>query len=120
MACFLASSCRRLKGKEGASRNCTCAHESEPRFACHAGASREKEFHSEALITSVCPQNYLNESLKYLDKAYPGGAGSGASLAGLSSSPSVSSSMIGPDTKPIYIDTKALLGHHMQSAADKK
>ena len=49
-------------------------------------------------------QNYLNESLKYLDKSYP----NSSSLTGLPHSPP--SSMA--DTKPIYIDTKALLGHH--------
>merc|ERR1712226_588876 len=54
-----------------------------------------------AALTAV--QNYLNESLKYLDKSYP----NSSSLSGLPhSSPS---SMV--DTKPIYIDTKALLGH---------
>ena len=49
-------------------------------------------------------QNYLNESLKYLDKSYP----NSSSITGLPHSPP--SSMA--DTKPIYIDTKALLGHH--------
>lgn len=47
-------------------------------------------------------QNYLNESLKYLDKSYPN-----TSLAGLHT-PMV-------DTKPIYIDTKTLLGHHVDN-----
>jgi transcription factor AP-2 len=55
-----------------------------------------------AALTAV--QNYLNESLKYLDKSYP----NSSSLTGLPHSPP--SSMA--DTKPIYIDTKALLGHH--------
>jgi len=50
-----------------------------------------------AALTAV--QNYLNESLKHLDKSYPN-----TSLAGLHTPMS--------DTKPIYIDTKALLGHH--------
>lgn len=53
-----------------------------------------------AALTAV--QNYLNESLKYLDKSYPN-----SSISGIHSPPS---SMA--DTKPIYIDTKALLGHH--------
>ena len=47
-------------------------------------------------------QNYINESLKYLDKSYPN-----TSLAGLHTPMS--------DTKPIYIDTKALLGHHVDN-----
>jgi len=55
-----------------------------------------------AALTAV--QNYLNESLKYLDKSYP----NSSSITGLPHSPP--SSMA--DTKPIYIDTKALLGHH--------
>jgi len=50
-----------------------------------------------AALTAV--QNYLNESLKYMDKSYPN-----TSLAGLHTPVA--------DTKPIYIDTKALLGHH--------
>merc|ERR1711899_122720 len=49
-------------------------------------------------------QRHLNESLKYLDKSYP----NSSSITGLPHSPP--SSMA--DTKPIYIDTKALLGHH--------
>lgn len=47
-------------------------------------------------------QNYLNESLKYLDKSYPN-----TSLAGLHTPMA--------DTKPIYIDTKALLGQHVDN-----
>ena len=43
-------------------------------------------------------QNYLNESLKHLDKSYPN-----TSLAGLHNPMT--------DTKPIYIDSKILLGH---------
>jgi transcription factor AP-2 len=57
-----------------------------------------------AALTAV--QNYLNESLKHLDKSYPN-----TSLAGLHT-PNV-------DTKPIYIDTKALLGHHMHMDSNK-
>jgi len=53
-----------------------------------------------AALTAV--QNYINESLKYLDKSYPN-----TSLAGLHTPMS--------DTKPIYIDTKALLGHHVDN-----
>ena len=83
------------------------------------------------------PQNYLNESLKYLDKVYPNSSGgsanatsgaaanpsktaSAASLAPPSAAPtaaaatSASSAMILPDTKPIFVDTKALLGQQMQ------
>ena len=53
-------------------------------------------------------QNYLNECLKHLDKSYPN-----TSLGSLHSSMT--------DTKPICIDTKALLaGHHMSAAIDKK
>jgi len=53
-------------------------------------------------------QNYLNESLKFLEKSYPSN-----SLGGIHSSM--------PDTKPIYIDTKSLLGNHHQSGMhDKK
>ena len=89
-------------------------------------------------------QNYLNESLKFLDKAYPNGGGQGstpgggpggnltpnsnlhvavttppASSSSTAASP-VSSLMMHQDTKPIYIDSKALLGHHMHHLADKK
>jgi len=53
-----------------------------------------------AALTAV--QNYLNESLKYMDKSYPN-----TSLAGLHTPVA--------DTKPIYIDTKALLGHHVDN-----
>ena len=84
------------------------------------------------------PQNYLNESLKYLDKVYPNSSGgsanatsaaaanpaktaaTAASLAPPSAAPtaaaatSASSAMILPDTKPIFVDTKALLGQQMQ------
>lgn len=83
------------------------------------------------------PQNYLNESLKYLDKVYPNSSGgssnatsgaaatnpsktAAASLAPPSAAPtaaaatSASSAMILPDTKPIFVDTKALLGQQMQ------
>ena len=82
------------------------------------------------------PQNYLNESLKYLDKVYPNSSGgsanatsgaaanpaktAAASLAPPSATPtaaaatSASSAMILPDTKPIFVDTKALLGQQMQ------
>jgi len=49
-----------------------------------------------AALTAV--QNYLNESLKHLDKSYPN-----TSLAGLHNPMT--------DTKPIYIDSKILLGH---------
>jgi transcription factor AP-2 len=55
-----------------------------------------------AALTAV--QNYLNESLKYLDKSYP----NSSSLTGLPHNPLKHMA----DTKPIYIDTKALLGHH--------
>ena len=88
--------------------------------------------------TCFFPQNYLNESLKYLDKVYPNSSGgsanatsgaaaanpsktaSAASLAPPSATPtaaaatSASSAMILPDTKPIFVDTKALLGQQMQ------
>ena len=79
----------------------------------------------------------MNESLKYLDKVYPNSSGgsanatsgaaanpsktaSAASLAPPSAAPtaaaatSASSAMILPDTKPIFVDTKALLGQQMQ------
>ena len=77
----------------------------------------------------------MNESLKYLDKVYPNSSGgsanatsgaaanpsktAAASLAPPSAAPtaaatSASSAMILPDTKPIFVDTKALLGQQMQ------
>ena len=78
----------------------------------------------------------MNESLKYLDKVYPNSSGSAnaasgaaaanpsktaaASLAPPSAAPtaaaatSASSAMILPDTKPLFVDTKALLGQQMQ------
>merc|ERR1712012_794155 len=57
-------------------------------------------FGSPAIVAALTAiQNYLNESLKYMDKSYPN-----TSLAGLHTPVA--------DTKPIYIDTKALLGHH--------
>merc|ERR1711935_1010950 len=60
-------------------------------------------FGSPAIVAALTAiQNYLNESLKYLDKSYPN-----TSLAGLHTPMS--------DTKPIYIDTKALLGHHVDN-----
>lgn len=59
-------------------------------------------------VVSLLFQNYLNESLKFLEKSYPSN-----SLGGIHSSM--------PDTKPIYIDTKSLLGNHHQSGMhDKK
>merc|ERR1712129_686483 len=60
-------------------------------------------FGSPAIVASLTAiQNYLNESLKLMDKSYP-------------------TSTIGPnshhiDSKPIYIDSKILLNHHL----DKK
>merc|ERR1712083_185116 len=60
-------------------------------------------FGSPAIVAALSAiQNYINESLKYLDKSYPN-----TSLAGLHTPMS--------DTKPIYIDTKALLGHHVDN-----
>lgn len=60
-------------------------------------------FGSPAIVASLTAiQNYLNESLKIMDKSYP-------------------TSSVGPnshhiDSKPIYIDSKILLNHHL----DKK
>lgn len=60
-------------------------------------------FGSPAIVASLTAiQNYLNESLKIMDKGYP-------------------TSSVGPnshhiDSKPIYIDSKILLNHHL----DKK
>jgi hypothetical protein len=54
-------------------------------------------------------QNYLNESLKFLEKSYPTG-----SIGGLHTNTM-------QDTKPIYIDTKSLLtSHHQAGMHDKK
>lgn len=65
-------------------------------------------------------QNYLTESLKYLDKAYPS-AGSSISTSSAVSVASAEAMNTSLDTKPIYIDTKALLGHHMpHQSSDKK
>ena len=101
---------------------------------------------ADSIFPSPCPfQNYLNESLKFLDKAYPnGGGGQGSTPGGgppggnltpnsnlhvsVTTPPSssstaaspVSSLMMHQDTKPIYIDSKTLLGHHMHHLADKK
>ena len=49
-------------------------------------------------------QNFLNESLKFLDKMYP----NNSHLSGLHTVASVSSSL---DTKPLHLDAKSLLNH---------
>ena len=69
-------------------------------------------------------QNYLNESLKYLDKLSPNSSSSlvssgGVAATSVASGSSASSAMNSIDTKPIYIDTKALLGHHMPNQEKK-
>eukprot|EP00095_Tigriopus_kingsejongensis_P012073 maker-scaffold60_size442463-snap-gene-2.11 protein:Tk12073 transcript:maker-scaffold60_size442463-snap-gene-2.11-mRNA-1 annotation:"transcription factor ap-2-epsilon-like" len=78
-------------------------------------------FGSPAIVAALTAiQNYLNESLKYMDKAYPnGGSGLHGSTPPSSSTAASPPSSLMQDTKPIYIDTKALLGHHM-SISDKK
>eukprot|EP00096_Caligus_rogercresseyi_P008266 TRINITY_DN2681_c0_g1_i1.p1 TRINITY_DN2681_c0_g1~~TRINITY_DN2681_c0_g1_i1.p1 ORF type:complete len:100 (-),score=20.98 TRINITY_DN2681_c0_g1_i1:301-600(-) len=59
-------------------------------------------FGSPAIVAALTAiQNYLNECLKHLDKSYPN-----TSLG------SIHSSMT--DTKPIYIDTKTILGQNME------
>jgi len=55
-----------------------------------------------AALTAV--QNFLNESLKFLDKMYP----NNSHLSGLHTVASVSSSL---DTKPLHLDAKSLLNH---------
>jgi hypothetical protein len=49
-------------------------------------------------------QNFLNESLKFLDKSYP----NNGHLSGLHHSVSATSSI---DTKPLHLDAKSLLHH---------
>ena len=62
---------------------------------------KENEF-----IVFFLLQNYLNESLKFLEKSYPSGSISSLHANAMQ------------DTKPIYIDTKTLL--HQSGMHDKK
>jgi hypothetical protein len=58
-----------------------------------------------AALTSI--QNYLNESIKYLDKAYPTSTNSSSSTSGLGlQSPSPNSL----DSKLTYMEGKTLFG----------
>ena len=65
-------------------------------------AKRLKSF--PVLIETLFFQNFLNESLKFLDKMYP----NNSHLSGLHTVASVSSSL---DTKPLHLDAKSLLNH---------
>ena len=87
---------------------CASIHDIQPQFPVtdnFSWFSEKKSYNTKVdacylkLIFCFFLQNYLNESLKYMDKSYPN-----TSLAGLHTPVA--------DTKPIYIDTKALLGHH--------
>lgn len=65
-----------------------------------------------AALTAV--QNYLNETLKYLDKTYPNSTPTSLGMSPTSSTgQNTAAAAMQADTKPIYIDTKALLGQHM-------
>ena len=72
---------------------------SEKKLKPHAPLKLTRAIQKLKFFFCLFLQNYLNESLKYMDKSYPN-----TSLAGLHTPVA--------DTKPIYIDTKALLGHH--------
>ncbi len=71
-------------------------------------------FGSPAIVAALTAiQNFLNESLKYIDKSYPGNGHVGVPHSGSSgaSSNSTSGSNNG-DAKPIHLDTKVLLHQH--------
>jgi len=76
-----------------------------------------------AALTAV--QNYLNETLKYLDKTYPNTTPTSLGMSPTSSSSggaAAAAANLMQDTKPIYVDTKLLLGqaHHMAGADKSK
>ena len=61
------------------------------------------------LILFLFFQNFLNESLKFLDKMVP----NNSHLSGLHSVASVSSSL---ETKPLHLDAKSLLNHGVSTS----
>ena len=59
-------------------------------------------FGSPAIVAALTAiQNYLNESIKYLDKSYP-------------TSSSLGLHTPGAETKPVYIDSKLIFNHGMK------
>ncbi len=120
------------------SRNVLICFETERGVISAHWSRRRKSFSHHPNLSFRLLQNYLNESLKYLDKAYPstslsspssnhsggllaaagtpGGGGPPQQVPPTAASSSASLSMPAApvDTKPIYIDTKALLGQQMQ------
>lgn len=64
-------------------------------------------------ICFICSQNFLNESLKYIDKTYPtNGHIAGGGHSGNTTSASTNAGSSVADTKPIHLDTKVLLQQH--------
>ena len=67
----------------------------------------------------------MNETLKYLDKTYPDTTPTSLGMSPTSSSSggaAAAAANLMQDTKPIYVDTKLLLGqaHHMAGADKSK
>jgi hypothetical protein len=71
-----------------------------------------------AALTAI--HNYLNESLKYLEKAMPPTVISNSHMNGLHMQHHLAAAGL-LDTKPIHLDTKIdILHHQMNSIDDKK